>query len=85
MDHSNEQIDLEVQRLWQCNSRVARKAIKNLVHIGQPAVPALTEAATHESTFVRRRALVALQLIGRQAKQAIQSLTSALGDSRKKS
>ena len=77
---TDEQIQLHVQRLRNCSSKVARKAINKLAEIGAPAVPALKEEARNEATFVRTRAMVALELINRTAKAAVTALKEAVTD-----
>lgn len=51
-----------------------------LVHIGEPAVPALIKTLNDEDKWVRRRAAESLSQIGEPAKDTVPALREALSD-----
>jgi HEAT repeat protein len=59
---------------------VRNASAKALGHFGQPALPALVSAMTHENEWVRAKSAFAIGRVGLDAKDAVPVLENALRD-----
>ena len=78
-----QEIQQLVRELGDSDGMIRTYATVALSRMGEPAVPALTEALSHQDVGIRWNAVVALNMMGEPAKLAVPALIKALKDKHK--
>ena len=78
-----QEIQQLVRELGDSDGMIRTHATVALSRMGEPAVPALTEALSHQDVGIRWNAVVALNMMGEPAKLAVPALIKALKDEHK--
>ncbi|MEE3194184.1 MAG: HEAT repeat domain-containing protein, partial [Candidatus Poribacteria bacterium] len=78
-----QEIQQLVRELGDSDGMIRTHATVALSRMGEPAVPALTEALSHQDVGIRWNAVVALNMMGESAKLAVPALIKALKDEHK--
>jgi PBP1b-binding outer membrane lipoprotein LpoB len=84
VESQEEKIESLIMLLGDEDIATCRNAAKELAYIGEPAIPTLIEALSHQESRIRGNATLVLGWIGQPASDAVPNLTQALSDAHEK-